>query len=146
MSPPTAVRPSRSEQAGSLLRRVRPLELVIAVLILAMIVPLSRIAFQPNYINTISFENPSAYDLNIDVSDAGRTGWMAVTTARRNRTTVAQDVYDIGNNWVFRFTAQGQEAGEVRVTRADLAGDGWHVRIPEGIGAQLRAKGAPEPP
>jgi hypothetical protein len=146
MSPPTAVRPSRSAQAGSLLRRIRPLELVIAVLILAMIVPLSRIAFQPNYIKSISFENPSAYDLNVEVSDAGRTGWMAVATARRNGTTVAQDIYDIGSDWVFRFTAQGQAGGEVRVTRSDLAGDGWHLRIPEGIGAQLQAKGAPEQP
>ena len=44
---------------------------------------------------------------------------MAVTTARRDSTTIAQDVYDIGKVWVFRFTAQGQEGGEVRVTRAD---------------------------
>ena len=146
MSPPTAVRPSRSEQAGSLLRRIRPLELVIAVLVLAMIVPLSRIAFQPNYIKSISFENPNVYDLSIEVSDAGRTGWMAVTTARRSGTTIAQDVYDVGDDWVFRFAAQGQEGGEVRVSRSDLTGGGWHLRIPEGIGAQLQAMGAPEPP
>ncbi len=71
---------------------------------------------------------------------------MAVTTARRNGTTVAQDVYDIGDVWVFRFTTQGQEGGEVRVTRSEPAGDEWHLGIPERVGVQLHAKSAPEPP
>jgi hypothetical protein len=146
MSPPTAIRPSRPQQAGSLLRRIRPLDALIAVLIVAMVLPLSRIAFQPSYIQSIAFENPNVYDLKIEVSDTGRTGWMAVTTARRNSTTVAQDVYDMGNVWVFRFTAQGQDGGEVRVTRSELAGDGWHLRVPEQVGVQLHAKSAPEPP
>ena len=146
MSPPTAIRLSRPQQAGSLLRRIRPLDSLIAILIVAMVLPLSRIAFQPTYIESIAFENPNVYDLKIEVSDAGRTGWMAVTTARRDSTTVAQDVYDIGSAWVFRFTAQGQEGGELRVTRSELAGDGWHLRIPEQVGVQLHAKSAPEPP
>jgi hypothetical protein len=146
MSPPTAIRPSRPQQAGSLLRRIRPLDALIAVLIVSMVVPLSRVAFQPNYIESIAFENPNVYDLKIEVSDAGRTGWMAVTTARRKSTTVAQDVYDIGDEWVFRFTAQGQEGGEVRVTRSDLAGAGWHLRVPEQVGVHLHANSAPEPP
>jgi hypothetical protein len=146
MSPPTAVHPSRPQQAGSLLRRIRPLDALIAALVMAMILPLSRIALQPNYIETISFENPNVYDLGVEVSDAGRTGWMAVTTARRNTATIAEDVYDIGDVWVFRFTAQGKEGGELRLTRSDLAGDGWRLRIPEQVGAQLHAKGAPEQP
>ena len=55
-------------------------------------------------------------------------------------------VYDSGDVWVLRFAAQGKEGGEVRVTRAQLAGDGWNVVIPEQVGAQLRANGAPDPP
>ena len=145
MSPPTAVRPSRPEQAASLLRRIRPLDALIAVLIVAMVLPLSRIAFQPSFIEGIAFENPNVYDLTIQVNDGG-TGWMAVTTARRNSTTIAQEVYDIGDVWAFRFTAQGEEGGQLRLTRSELAGDGWHLVIPEGVGAQLRAKGVHEPP
>jgi hypothetical protein len=145
MSPPTAIRPSRPEQAASLLRRVRPIDALIAVLIAVMILPLSRIAFQPNFIEGIAFENPSVYDLTIQVNDGG-TGWMAVTTARRHSTTVANEVYDIGNVWAFRFTAQGEYGGEVRVTRSELASAGWHLVIPEQIGAQLQAKGVHEPP
>jgi hypothetical protein len=146
MSPPTAVRPSRPQQAGSLLRRIRPFEMVIAALIVAMIVPLSRIAFQPHFIGRISFENPTVYDVRVEVGDAGRAGWMVVTTARRKSTTVAQEVYDIGDVWVLRFAEQGKGGGEVGVTRAQLAGDGWNVVIPEQVGAQLRANGAPDPP
>ena len=145
MSPPTAIRPSRPEQAASLLRRIRPIDALIAALIVAMILPLSRIAFQPNYIAAIAFENPNAYDLTIEVSDGG-TGWMAVTTARRSSTTVAHEVYDIGDVWAFRFTAQGEDGGELRVTRSDLAGAGWQLVIPDQIGAQLQAKGVHEPP
>jgi hypothetical protein len=145
MTPPTAIRPSRPEQAVSLLRRIRPIDALIAVLIVGMILPLSRIAFQPNFIEGIAFENPNVYDLTIEVNDGG-TGWMAVTTARRNSTTVAHEVYDIGDVWAFHFTAQGEDGGEVRVTRSELAGAGWQLVIPEQIGARLQAKGVRGPP
>ncbi len=48
--------------------------------------------------------------------------------------------------WVFRFDAQGKRGGELRLTREQLASDGWRVDIPVEIGQHLAEQGAPPTP
>lgn len=145
MSPPTAVRPSPPEQAGSPLGRLRPAHLAVAVAVVALLVAFTRLLEQPSFVERISFENPTVYDLSVEVSDAGRAAWSPIVTAGRTGTVTAEQVYDVGGVWVFRFSAQGREGGELRLTRAQLEADGWKVRIPERIGTQLQAVAAPPP-
>ena len=97
-------------------------------------------------IQSITFHNPSSYDLDIEVADASGGGWMPVWLAQRNGTTDAREIYDIGDTWVFRFNAQGRTSSTRRLPRQQLEADRWHVRIPTSAGDDLRAQGAPLPP
>ena len=64
----------------------------------------------------------------------------------RRPTAVAEEIYDIGDTWVFRFSAQGETSGEVAFNRKQLERNGWRLEIPASIGDELRQKGAPAPP
>ena len=143
MSPPTTVRSSRPGQAGSLLSQLRPAHLLVALGAIALIVVLTRVLAGPNVIDRISLENPTVYDLSIEATGHDRDGWVAITTARREATTVAEEVLDLGEVWLFRFSSQGEDGGELRLTRAQLERDDWRVRIPEGVGQRLGEAGAP---
>jgi hypothetical protein len=56
------------------------------------------------------------------------------------------DVIDHGGTWVFRFSAQGHDVGEVSVDRSQLAADNWELTVPSSVGAQLRDAGASPTP
>lgn len=116
------------------------------VLLGATLGPLSVLVESPSFIPRITFVNPSEYDLAIDATGAEREGWVSVGTARRESRTTHEDTIDHGDVWIFRFAGQGEDAGEVRITRRDLESADWTVHIPERIAEELRAKGAPPTP
>lgn len=143
MSPSTTVRSPQPARTGSLLSQLRPAHLVVALGAIASVVLVTRLLAGPNVIERISFENPTVYDISIEAAGPDRDGWAAIATARREATTAAEEVLDIGDVWVFRFTAQGESGGELRLTRAQLASDDWQIHIPARVGEQLQAAGAP---
>jgi hypothetical protein len=116
------------------------------VAVAALFVSVTQLLAPPRFISRINFENPTAYDLHIEVTDAKRDGWMPVGTARRDGTTIAEEIYDIGDVWLFRFGGQGEHGGELPLTRTQLKQDKWRVQIPAGVGDQLRERGASPPP
>lgn len=125
--------------------RVRPAHLVAAFAAVALLLALFRLLDQASFVARISFENPTAYDLGVEVGDPSGDGWLPIATAGRKGTTTVEQVLDVGDVWVFRFSAQGQDGGELRLTRAQLVEDGWKVAIPERIGTELQAAAAPPP-
>lgn len=96
----------------------------------------------PTVVERISFVNRGPYDIRVEVTGEPEQGWMGVTTARRRTTSVALEVIDQGPIWVFRFSAQGIDAGRLRVTRDELRQAGWTVEIPEAVIDRLRDAGA----
>lgn len=142
MSPLAPLGARESKPVGSVLRRVRPAHLLMVVAMIVVLVVVARFVDQPSFVDRISFENPTAYDLSVEVTN-GRGGVIAVGTARRNETTILYEVFDVGDDWVFRFGAQGAEGGELSATRSRLIRDDWKVRIPVRVGDQLRTAGAP---
>ena len=106
----------------------------------------SDVLRQRSSIDQISFENPTVYDLSIEVTGRARDGWISVGTAHAGETDTVEDVVDQGDLWIFRFRAQGREAGELRLTRAQLERVRWKVSVPRRIGDELKAKGAPPSP
>lgn len=108
--------------------------------------PLSAFLDTPSFIDRITFVNESEYDISIDVTTSSRDGWLSVGTAQRRATSAHEEVIDQGGVWIFRFAAQGEAAGELRMTRADLEDADWTVRIPDRVREELRAKGAPPTP
>lgn len=138
MSTPTARRTNAPAAAVALFVGVALVALTIG--------PLSNFLEGPSLVERITFVNDSEYDVSIDVTASARDGWMSVGTAQRRSTSFHEKVIDQGGVWIFRFAAQGHTAGELQVTRAELEGAGWTVRIPDSVGEGLRAKGAPPTP
>lgn len=57
-----------------------------------------------------------------------------------------EQITDQGEVWIFRFGGQGEQGGELRIDRSQLERESWRVRIPDRIGYELAAKGAPPTP
>lgn len=143
--PMTANKPT----GGAPVRMDRPWQvwdLVIAAGLLVAMVPFGRLLEAPPVIDRISFENPTRYHISIEVSDGEGSGWMPVGTAERETTSTFEGVLDHGEVWLFRFSAQGEDGGELRVTREELERDQWLVPIPDRVAQELQDKGAPYPP
>lgn len=150
MTPPvTAVKAGGGSGAGFLPRLgirhiLAAVGLIAAVAVAAA--PINRLLDEAPSIETLVVENPTRYDILIDVSGADRPRWLTVGTVRREATSTFENVSDQGDVWIFRFHAQAEEGGEVRVERSELADAGWRLRIPDGVSEELQDKGAPFPP
>lgn len=146
MHPPTT--------AQEVLRSTRPLPFLRLVLRCAVpaaamttaLVLLADFVRPPATVDPITIENPSRYSLGIRATGADRDGWVPVGTVHRGTTQTFHEVLDQGDVWIFHFTSQLRDGGELRVTRRALEASGWWLVIPESVGAQLEAKGAPFPP
>ncbi len=113
------------------------------VLVLNFVVGLSA---GPSTVPRITFENPTSYGLDIEVSPDTDTGWTSAGSVRQQSTADVREVIDQGDVWLFRFDSQGQTGGELRLTRAELEASGWRVSIPIDVGARLAEAGAPPTP
>jgi hypothetical protein len=145
MNQPTAVRPDTSRPAH---HRVGLL-LAVVVIGLAAAVGLTALVGSssgPKKVGRITFENPTPYALDIEVSSGAAGGWTSAGSVRQMSTAEVSEVIDQGDVWVFRFDSQGQSGGELRVSRTALEASGWRVSIPTDIGTRLAAAGAPPSP
>lgn len=144
MTSQTATRPYRWR---SRVRNVFDTDLAAIVVSLVLALSIGTFVVRgPAFVHQVSVTNPSEYDVGVQVSGGNRDGWMAVTTASRHSTTTTVDVVDQGDVWIFRFTAQGREGGDLRVARHDLEQAGWTVTVPDEVIEHLRNVGAPLPP
>ena len=137
-----------AEPNASRMDQQRRLRLVaVAVVAAGMIASLGPLLLRgPSFVEKVSFVNRGPYDLHVEVSDDGQDRWMGVTTADAASTTVALEVIDQGPIWVFRFSAQGRDGGQLRISRADLEQADWTMEIPDSIAERLRRAGAPPTP
>lgn len=120
--------------------------LAVALLGAATLVATSSLFETPRFIDRLTLDNPTRFDLDVDVRGDGDDGWMAVWTATRLGQTNAEQVFDVGDDWIFRFRAQGATTPEHRVTRQELQADGWRLEIPAGVANSLESQGAAPPP
>jgi hypothetical protein len=145
MNPPTAVRPDTANRA----RRHLGLGAVVVAVVLATAIALTflvDLSAGPATVPRITFENPTPYALDIEVSPGTSTGWTSAGSVRQQSTAEVREVVDQGDVWVFRFDGQGASGGEVRMTRSELEASGWRVAIPVEVGSRLAEAGAPPNP
>jgi hypothetical protein len=116
---------------------------VVAAGLLTFLVDLSG---SPKTVSRITFENPTAYALDIEVSPGTDTGWTSAGSVRQQSTTDVQEVLDQGDVWLFRFDSQGESGGQLRMSRTELEAAGWRIVIPTDVGLRLAAAGAPPTP
>ena len=107
------------EQPTSRRPRIRPLWVVLAVLALVGFVAVSLLIPSPGTVDHVTIKNGTEFDLNIDATSAS---------------------HDV---WIFRFNGPGIDAGELRVTRSDLAANGWALTVPDSVAQRLRDAGVP---
>jgi len=97
----------------------------------------------PDFVPHLTLINPTAYQVNIDITGAGEKGWLDLGTVPREREVALQGVVDQGRDWTFRFTSGGVYAGEMTLSRADLEREHWRVNVPAGITVPLQEAGLP---
>ena len=146
MSPPAAPAartPTRSPRTGH-----SGLWLVVlaGVVLFAGLAGISRALASPSVVPHVTIVNPTRYALDVNVGDGSRGGWMGLAAAGRQTSTDVAEVIDQGDTWVFSFASQGEDGGQVRVTRHELARAGWRLEVPEAVAARLQAAGAPATP
>lgn len=100
----------------------------------------------PGKVARLTFENPTVYAIEIEVSPGTGTGWTPAGSARQQSTVDVEEVTDQGDVWLFRFTSQGEVGGELRLTRSELEASGWRIVIPPEVGTRLADAGAPPTP
>jgi hypothetical protein len=108
----------------------------------AVVVPALR---PPAHVDRVTVDNPHAWAVNVDVTDAGRTAWLGVGTVEREEEKSFAAVLDQGDEWTFRFAYGGADV-EVRLTGAQLAEDRWRVTVPRQLADELRSTEVPETP
>jgi hypothetical protein len=121
------------------------LALAVGVLIIAVLVVRPALG-GPSFVQRLTIANPSEFDMTVAVSPAGRQERLALGTVSHRTSLDLQDVIDQGSQWAFHFSAGGRDGGEVRVSRAQLSGNGWRLQIPDSVATHLRAGGAVPPP
>jgi hypothetical protein len=137
---------AETQQPTSSRRRIRPTWIVLGVVALLGLVLVGRLVPSPTTVDRITVHNGTAYDLDVDATDAGRDGWTPIGVAVARSDAVFADVIDHGDVWVFRFVGQGRAGGEVRVTREQLEADDWELTVPASVGNRIRATGASPSP
>lgn len=118
----------------------------LAGVVVVVLVALPRFLDSPNMVGRLTVQNPTGYDISVDATDHRRQGWLGLGTAHRSTTSTFEEIVDQGEVWIFRFSAQGEHAGELRVSRQRLERDGWRIRVPTEVGERLKVTGAPLPP
>lgn len=131
--------------APSRVRRVGTAGFAVAGLVVVMLVAIPRFLDSPHLVDQLTVENPTDYDISIEVTDERRRGWVAVGTVQRATTSTFEEILDQGDVWIFRFSTQGEDGGELQVARQELERDGWRMRVPAEVGEQLKVRGVPLP-
>ena len=75
--------PTSVEPAPSNVQRVRPIagKIGIVLAVVAVLVVSMWLVRGPDFVDHVSVTNRSGYDLNVDVSDANRDGWLPISVA-----------------------------------------------------------------
>ena len=131
------------EQPTSRRPRIRPLWVVLAVLALVGFVAVSLLIPSPGTVDHVTIKNDTEFDRNINATSASHDGWTPVGIALAHADTNMREIIDHGDVWIFRFTGQGHDAGELRITRSDLAASNWSLTVPASVAQQLRDAGVP---
>ncbi len=132
--------------------RRRSAHLIRVAVILIGFAVATAVAFQvarldvgpPSTLRRLTVENPTPYLINVDVTGAERDGWLDLGSFPRERSRTVEELADQGRQWVFRFSYGGVQAGELTVSRDQLAHDDWRITVPWAVGENLRQAGLSE--
>jgi hypothetical protein len=99
----------------------------------------------PSLVNRITIDNPSEYDIHIDVREPGSSARLPVGVANQRCVTSFESVIDQGSVWVVEFRAQDLDGGRLTLDRSQLERDNWTIRVPTAVVESLRQTAVPPP-
>ncbi|HVF15219.1 MAG TPA: hypothetical protein VM942_11505 [Acidimicrobiales bacterium] len=132
---------TRMESRSTPLRnpqRAIGLFLGVAVLAVLLVAPSLDPGF---FVPRLTVDNPTPFDLTVEVTGGDRDGWYDVGTVGRELEDVLEEVADPGSTWVIRFSYAGVEGGEVTVPGSELRAAGWRLTVPAAVGTALAEAG-----
>jgi hypothetical protein len=144
MSPSTVLRPHAGEAApwGSSVRR----DLLSVVIAAAVALGLTLwLVEQPRRV-PLTVANDTDYELTIGATSPGDDSWLPILVIDPHQERARAGTIDQGPEWVFRFSGQGRDGGQVTISREQLAADGWRFEVPSEVARRLEAQGATPPP
>jgi hypothetical protein len=142
MSPSTALRP-RIDEASSGFLSADLIAIVLASL--AALVITIWLVDAPDRV-ALTIVNDTDYELTISTTDAGDDSWLPVMVIDPRQEQAKDGVIDPGAEWLFRFAGQGQDGGEIAVSRDELEASGWRFVVPNDVIDRLEQAGATPPP
>jgi len=126
--------------------RLAVVTLVVIVAAAGLLTLVADVSGRPGTVARITFDNPTAYALDIEVSPGTDNGWTSAGSVGQQATADVQEGADQGEVWLFRFDSQGESGGQLRLSRAELKAAAWRVAVPPEVGQRLADAGAPPTP
>ena len=89
-------------------------------------------------------ENPTAYDVNVDVRPADGGNRLGLGTVGADASRPFSRVIDQGERWLVEFSYGGVDATPIQVSRDTITSGS--VVVPESVEAEFRDAGLAAPP
>ena len=113
MNPPAAVqRPDAGPASPP--RRASRAPIVLGVLAVVAVFAIAQLLATPHYVSRLTFQNPTQYELTIEVSNGHGDGWLPLGTVDRRSSTEFGEIYEAAVRAVLR--ALGDRPREVSLT------------------------------
>jgi hypothetical protein len=121
-------------------RTLPPFPVIALVVVGALLFVVTAYALRdPDVVARVTVENPSPLAVNVDVRPSSDGAHLALAVVSPESQATTRDVLDQGDEWLFSFSSGGVEGGTIRVTRDQLAADGWRIVIPQQVVARLQS-------
>ena len=112
-------------------------EVVFALVLVSAALALAFVATRsPPRIDRLDVTNPSDTELLVEVrASMGDGPWMPLAIVSPHQTKTQVSVIDQGDEWQFRLSAHGREAGHMLLAKRQLVEQSWRIEIvPEASG------------
>lgn len=103
-------------------------------------------AFRPADTVDLTVHNPGRREVHLTVRGPDDDAVLPVGRVEPDERYRFHEVLDLGDTWVVAFDSAGVPAGELTLTRDELAHADWTIEVPPAVDQQLADRGvAPSP-
>lgn len=144
MSPSTVLRPRADETARWRVFLDHDAIVILAAAIAAILLT-QWLVETPDRV-PLTVVNDTDYEVTIEATHTGDESWAPVAVIDPHQERNRFETIDQGDQWSFRFRAQGYSGGELAIAREALESSEWRLEVPPEVVAALEAAGATPPP